>query len=121
MSTLTEGNQLLILYTEMEHRHDELLRLKQIVVKIVNLQIKKLNVPLDLFEYLKNQYNKCLNKFPYDKIKNNVSKQHKIEYLVAGGQYTNSKFFNIVSWGTVIITIGLTLAFAVTLFLSWRV
>lgn len=28
MSTLTEGNQLLILYTEMEHKHDELLRLR---------------------------------------------------------------------------------------------
>ena len=28
MSTLTEGNQLLILYTEMEHRHVELLRLR---------------------------------------------------------------------------------------------
>ncbi|MDP2913794.1 MAG: divalent metal cation transporter, partial [Candidatus Omnitrophota bacterium] len=32
------------------------------------------------------------------------------------GEYTNSKFFNIVSWATVIIMISLTLALAVTSF-----
>jgi Mn2+/Fe2+ NRAMP family transporter len=32
------------------------------------------------------------------------------------GQYRNSKFFNIVSWITVIVTVALTLALTVTFF-----
>lgn len=34
------------------------------------------------------------------------------------GQYRNSGFFNIIAWGTVIITIGLTLALAITTFFN---
>ena len=36
------------------------------------------------------------------------------------GEYKNSRFFNIISWITVIITIGLTLALSVTMILSKR-
>ena len=34
------------------------------------------------------------------------------------GKYRNSRFFNIIAWSTVIITIALTLALTVTMFLK---
>jgi len=36
------------------------------------------------------------------------------------GEYRNSKFFNIVAWGTTVILIALTAALLVTMFLPKR-